>query len=305
MRHSSPKEHSRYHAHPVTKTLAAVGVGTSIFHAVRFGMALFGPTRPYRLQPNSDVTPESEDFLYRLACLTDAIMHRQTQISVLRNGAEFYPAQFKAIDAASRTINLEAYEFLEGNLTRELLTRLTRKAREGVEVRLVIDAIGSFSTGQSYFKSLTDAGGKVAFFHRLDLKDITSFNHRTHRKLLIVDGAIGFIGGADYADEWIEYTKGKPPWRDTVLKVEGAAAATLTRRSLKGGSTPPANCCSPTANSLSKAHTEKPRVWLLRARRALTQLERECYFKPSSTRPRSRSKLPAPISFPTEVHATR
>jgi cardiolipin synthase A/B len=224
---SSHRERARYRAHPTTKALAAIGVGTALFHAVRFGMGIFGPARPYRLQPRSDATTESEDFLYRLSCLTDAITHRHARISVLRNGAEFYPAEFGAIDAATQTINIEAYEFLKGDLTRELIQRLANKARHGVSVRMIIDAIGSFRTGRSYFKPLTDAGGNVVFYHPLNWRDWPYFNHRTHRKLLIADGTTGFIGGAGFADHWVERTNGKLPWRDTVLKVEGAVAASL------------------------------------------------------------------------------
>jgi len=231
---SSREDRARFRAHPVTKALAAIGVGTAAFHAIRFGMAVFGPARPYWLQPRAETTPESEDFLYRLACLTDAIMHYHARISVLRNGPQFYPAELSAIDEARDTINLEAYEFLKGDVTREIVARLTEKARQGVHVRMIVDAIGSFRTGRSYFQSLLDAGGQVAFYHPLNWKDWLYFNHRTHRKLLIVDGTTGFIGGAGFADHWIEPTKGKPPWRDTVLKVEGGVAASLNATFAQG-----------------------------------------------------------------------
>ncbi|HEX4228985.1 MAG TPA: phospholipase D-like domain-containing protein [Bryobacteraceae bacterium] len=205
-----------------------------MFHAVRYGMGIFGPARPYRLQPQSDATAESEDFLYRLSCLTDAITHRHARITVLRNGAEFYPAEFSAIDAATHTINIEAYEFLKGDLTREIIARLARKARQGVRVRMIIDAVGSFRTGRSYFNPLTGAGGHVAFYHPLNWRDWPYINHRTHRKLLIADGTTGFIGGAGFADHWVQRTNGKLPWRDTVLKVEGAAAASLNATFAQG-----------------------------------------------------------------------
>jgi cardiolipin synthase len=225
---------ARYRAHPVTKALAAIGVGTAVFHAVRFGMGIFGPPWPYRLQPQSDATAESEDFLYRLSCLTDAITHHHARITILRNGHEFYPAEFSAIDAASHTINLEAYEFLKGDVTREVIARLAHKARQGVRVRMIVDALGSFHTGRSYFKALTDAGGCVAFYHPLNWREWPYFNHRTHRKLLIADGTTGFIGGAGFADHWVEQTNGKLPWRDTVLKVEGAVAASLNATFAQG-----------------------------------------------------------------------
>lgn len=231
---SSRGERSRYRAHPVTKALAAIGVGTAAFHAIRFGVAMFGPPRPYWLQQRAEATPESEDFLYRLACLTDAITHHHARITVLRNGPEFYPAELRAIDDARHTINLEAYEFIKGDITREIVARLTQKALQGVHVRMIVDAIGSFRTGRSYFKPLLDAGGQVAFYHPLNWREWFYFNHRTHRKLLIVDGTTGFIGGAGFADHWIEPTNGNLPWRDTVLRVEGAAAASLNATFAQG-----------------------------------------------------------------------
>ncbi|HWF47885.1 MAG TPA: phospholipase D-like domain-containing protein [Bryobacteraceae bacterium] len=234
MSESSNDVRSGYRAHPAIKAWAAIGVGAAVFHAVRFGIGVFGPARPYRLQPQSDATTESEDFLYRLSCLTDAITHRHARITILRNGAEFYPAEFSAIDAATHTINIEAYEFLKGDLTREIIARLAHKARQGVRVRIIIDALGSLNTGRSYFKPLTDAGGHIAFYHPLSWRDWPYVNHRTHRKLLITDGTTGFIGGAGFADHWVQRTNDKLPWRDTVLKVEGAVAASLNATFAQG-----------------------------------------------------------------------
>lgn len=212
--------------HLVTKGLAAFGAGALVLHGVRFGMKLFGPTQPYRLQQN-DLATDSPAFLNRLACLTDALIYRDTRIAVLKNGPEFYPAELEAIDSAKQSINLEAYEFLEGDLTREVVRRLAARARAGVQVRLIIDDIGSFSTTKSYFKPLLAAGGRVERFHPINWKEWPYFDHRTHRKLLIIDGKLAFMGGADYADHWIENVKGKLPWRDTVLRVEGGAAGSL------------------------------------------------------------------------------
>ena len=212
--------------HTLTKALAAVGAGALLLHGARYGLKLFGPTQPYHLQKN-DLATDSQEFVDRLACITDALLYRDAHISVLKNGPEFYPAELAAIDAAEKCINLEAYEFLEGDLTREVIRRLAARARQGVQVRLVIDAIGSFGTKKSYFQPLLSAGGRVAWYHPIDWKDWPNFDHRTHRKLLIIDGKLGFVGGADYADHWIENEDGKLPWRDTVLRVEGGVVGSL------------------------------------------------------------------------------
>lgn len=227
MPENSSKHNGRYHAHPVTKALAIVGVGTAVFHAIRFGVGVFGPSRSIKLEQNADTNPESAEYLYRLGCLTDALTHKHSVISVLRNGPEFYPAEFDAIDSATRTINLEVFEFFKGDVTQQVMQRLVRKIREGVQVRVIIDSMGSFGVGPAYLKPLTDAGAQVQFYHPINSRDWLYFNHRTHRKLLVIDGRVGFIGGAGFADHWIEIKDGKLPWRDTVLKVEGSVAGSL------------------------------------------------------------------------------
>ena len=213
--------------HLITKGLAAFGAGALLLHGVRFGLKVFGPARPFRLQNRRPLATDSQEFLDRLSCLTDSIVYKDSQISILKNGLEFYPAQLNAIDAAAKSINLEAYEFLEGDLTREIVRRLAARARQGVRVRLMIDAIGSFGTRRKYFEPLLSAGGEIAWYHPLTWKEWPYFDHRTHRKLLIVDGEIGFIGGADFADHWIEVEKGKLPWRDTVFRIKGGVVRSL------------------------------------------------------------------------------
>lgn len=221
------KEGSTPGSHTFTKALAVVGAGALLLHGARFALSAFGPARPYRLQEN-DLETDSQEFVDRLSCVTDALLYRDTRIAVLKNGPEFYPAELAAIDSAEKCINLEAYEFLEGDLTREVVHRLAARARQGVQVRLVIDAIGSFGTRKSYFQPLLAAGGRVAWYHPINWKEWPEFDHRTHRKMLIIDGKLGFIGGADYADHWIENKDGKLPWRDTVLRVEGGVVGSLT-----------------------------------------------------------------------------
>lgn len=220
------EERLAHRPHTFTKALAAVGAGALLLHGARLGLKVFGPTRPYHLQKN-DLPTDSPEFVERLACVTDALLHRDAQISVLKNGPEFYPVEMSAIDSAQKSINLEAYEFLEGDLTREIVHRLAGRARDGVQVRLVIDAIGSFGTTMNYFQPLLSAGGRVAWYHPINWREWPAFDHRTHRKLLIIDGEIGFVGGADYADHWIENKDGKLPWRDTVLRVEGGVVGSL------------------------------------------------------------------------------
>ncbi len=133
----------------------------------------------------------------------------------------------EAIRRAKHSINLESYEFLRGEVAEEMLATLTERAAAGVKVRLIADALGSFSTPSTYFDRLRAAGGQMQWYHPLRWDTWQKANNRTHRKLLIIDGDTGFIGGAGVADHWLHPTPKGPMWRDTVFCVEGEAVAGL------------------------------------------------------------------------------
>lgn len=215
------------HSALATKALAVVGAGALILKGVRLGMEIFGPSKPFYIQDTPNDSPEGDQFAGRLAVIADAILYRDAQIHVLKNGAEFYPAEFEAIDQARESISVEAFIFYKGDVSRELIRRLTERAKAGVQVRVLIDRFGSWHTDRDYFAPLLEAGGKMEFYHPVCFRDLPYLDNRTHRKLLVVDGRVGFIGGAGFADHWLTPDNGKPPWRDTVFRVEGAIARSL------------------------------------------------------------------------------
>jgi len=187
---------------------------------VLFLLVLFEPGLDYHVEapPHS---LDSEEFLRLLGALSDAQVHRDSRVRVLTNGNVFYEAQLDAIRAARKSINLEAYIFSKGRIGQRYIEALAERARAGVKVNLVIDAIGSFATWQRMFKPLTDAGGRVRWYQPVRWYTLKRFNNRTHRELLIVDGEIGFIGGAGIGDNWLTGESGEPAWRDTVVRVTG------------------------------------------------------------------------------------
>ena len=97
----------------------------------------------------------------------------------------------------------------------------------GVKVNLVIDAVGSAGTSTQLFRGSVDAGGRVARYHPFGWETLARFNNRTHRVLLVIDGRVGFLGGAGFADQWYQDTLRNPRWRDTIVRVEGKAVASL------------------------------------------------------------------------------
>jgi cardiolipin synthase len=212
--------------HPLTRTLATLGAASLTLYTAKVLLNLFGPQPRYTIAQDLNAPLDSEPFLQFLSIVTDGT-RRRAQLRRLRNGAEFYPEYLAAIRAAHRAINLEFYEFLPGEVATELLEALTERAGAGVEVRVLIDAIGSISTPNSLFDPLRRAGGHMCWYHPFCWNTWQNMNQRTHRKLLIVDGETGFLGGAGIGDHWLKPTSEGPAWRDTVFRVQGEAVAGL------------------------------------------------------------------------------
>ncbi len=206
--------------------LAAVGAGAILIAGSRVLLDMFGPAIPYAMRPGTGFPLDSPDFVRFLSLVTDGTV-RRSRITRLKDGREFYAAELAAIRRARHAVNLEFYEFKPGRITDEFLAALTELALAGVEVRLTVDALGSFTTPSSYFDGLRAAGGQMRWYHPVRWDTWQKVNNRTHRKLLVIDGETGFIGGAGIADRWLYPSAGQPVWRDTVFCVEGEAVAGL------------------------------------------------------------------------------
>ena len=186
---------------------------------------LFTPRIDYRV--TTPLRPDSDDFLHVIEAMCQATVHRHNRVEVLTNGAQFYPAMRDAMLQAQATINLEAYIFAPGEAADMLIDAMVARARDGVEVRLVLDAIGSALMGGESARRLRDAGCHVRFYQPLTWYRLARINNRTHRELLIIDGRIAFTGGAGVADWWLKPVDGAPAWRDTMARIEGPIVASL------------------------------------------------------------------------------
>ena len=193
---------------------------------VLFLLVLFEPGLKYQIKAPEHPL-DADEFLCLLGALSDAQIHRDSRIDVLTNGKVFYEAQLDAIRNAKRSINLEAYIFMKEGIGQRYVEALAERARAGVKVNVVIDAIGSFATWNRTFAPLREAGGRVCWYQPIRWYTLKRFNNRTHRELLIVDGQVGFIGGAGVGDHWYTGVRGHPRWRDTMVRVEGEAVSNL------------------------------------------------------------------------------
>ena len=145
------------------------------------------------------------------------------RVRILNNGQETFDAIFKACNLATESIYIEYYIFENGKLADQLAEILIRKLQEGVIVKIIYDGLGSWSLSKKYIKTLKNAGASVFPFQRVRLALLAKTNYRNHRKIVVVDGKIGFTGGINIDDKYIDGDEKLGEWTDTHLKVEGMA----------------------------------------------------------------------------------
>jgi cardiolipin synthase A/B len=186
---------------------------------------LFTPRIDYHV--TIPLRPDSDEFLDVIQSTCQAALHRGNSMTVFTNGSHFYPAMCDAIRAAESSINLEAYIFTSGDVADMVMEAMIERARAGVEVRLVLDAIGSSGLRGACVGRLEDAGCRVSYYQPLAWYRLHRFNNRTHRELLVVDGKVAFTGGAGVADWWMKPHRRRPAWRDTMVRLEGPIVGAL------------------------------------------------------------------------------
>jgi cardiolipin synthase A/B len=180
---------------------------------------------PY-LHLQLDKLPPLGDGLQTLAGLTGGAVYDGNSVEVLQNSALF-PAMEADIAAATCTVHLETFVWTAGELEGRFVELLCAKAREGVRVRLLIDALGGSGGTRECMQRMRDAGVELAEYCRPAWWNLRRFNHRTHRKVLIVDGAISYTFGHGIADQWLGDGEDEKHWRDTGVRLEGPIACAL------------------------------------------------------------------------------
>ena len=157
-----------------------------------------------------------------------ALLTRYNQVEILNNGEETFPALFKALLQARKFIHLEYYIIAEGSLATRLKEILLQKAAEGVEVRVIYDDVGSWSLSKPYLRELREAGIQIFPFLPVRFHHFANkANYRNHRKIAVIDGEVGFVGGLNIADRYMDGVAEIGVWRDTHLRVVGEVVTSL------------------------------------------------------------------------------
>ena len=149
------------------------------------------------------------------------------RVTPLINGDQIFPAMLEAIRGAKRTITFETFIYWSGEIGKAFADALIDRAQAGVRVHVLLDWVGTGRMDKALLQKMEQAGVEVVKYHPLRWYNLGRLNNRTHRKLLVVDGTVGFTGGVGIADNWLGNAEDSDHWRDSHFKVEGPAVAQI------------------------------------------------------------------------------
>ena len=184
-----------------------------------------------RISKHSDLVNQYRRNIEYHVSVSHALYTENNQVTVITDGHDKFEQLFEAIRAAQNNIHIEYYIIKNDNIGNRLIQLLIQKAHEGVEVRLLFDEMGGRYLPHHLLKQFENAGGKYGIFFPSKFKHLNlRINYRDHRKLVIIDGKTGFIGGFNVGDEYLGLNKKMGYWRDTHLKIKGHAVYELQIR---------------------------------------------------------------------------
>jgi cardiolipin synthase len=173
------------------------------------------------------VPVDSPAFTDSLTGLAGTPYQPGNRLEILNNGRAFYPSMLEAIRGARRSITMEAYIYWDGEIGATFARALAERARAGVVVKLLLDAVGSSTIGSEIVDVLGAASCQLAWYNPVRWWNVDRLNNRTHRKSLIIDGTTAFTGGAGIADHWMGNAEDPDHWRDLMVRIEGPGAIPL------------------------------------------------------------------------------
>ena len=205
----------RYHNKLILSLLIVFGI---------LGLLLLASKDLLTLQIESQHSAQDPLFPSYTAALLGAQATGGNRYDVLENGDQIFPAMLAAIASAKRRVSFESYIYEKGVVGGQFTDALEAAAKRGVKVNVIVDALGSKSMPKEWTDRLEAAGVSIGTFGTPKWYAPRAVNNRTHRKILIIDGRVGFTGGVGLADHWLGHAQGKDHWRDMMVRIEGPAA---------------------------------------------------------------------------------
>jgi cardiolipin synthase A/B len=214
---------------PAYRSMIAVSVGTAALTLliVFFASNLHTPEAKVEHRVEHLFGIRDPLFQREMSALLGPTIVDGNRIAALQNGDEIFPAMLSAIQTAKHTIDFETYIYWSGSAGTEFAQALVERARSGVQVHVMLDWLGSIKMDQSLLAEMKAGGVEVERYHAVHWYSLGKLNYRTHRKVLIVDGNVGFTGGVGIADQWGGHAQDPDHWRDSHFRVEGPVVGQL------------------------------------------------------------------------------
>lgn len=189
---------------------------------------VFAPVdRPVQSVLDYPLETTSPEFLATLSGSTGEPFWQGNRIALFNDGCEFYPEMLDAVASARQSVTMEQYIFGNDAVGRRFAQAFAERARAGIAVKLLVDAMGSSTLGNDILDVLQEGGVQLAWYRPIRWYSLNRANHRTHRKSLIIDGRVGFTGGSGLAQHWDGRADRPECWRDIMVRVEGPAVVPL------------------------------------------------------------------------------
>jgi cardiolipin synthase len=176
---------------------------------------------------SSSYAVQDEAFARSMGTLFGPALIGGNRVDALENGAQIFPAMLAAIRGARRTITFETYIYWSGQVGSTFAEAMAERARAGIKAHLILDAVGSGKIDEKALETMRRAGVEIERYHVPSWHTLDRMNNRTHRKLLVVDGRVGFTGGVGIADKWDGAADSPEHWRDSHFRLEGPAVAEM------------------------------------------------------------------------------
>ena len=207
----------------LTVVLTALATGALVLLALNFTA---GEKKVQQQLPRLYSTA-SPDFERALGSLLGPGIVGGNGVTELLNGDQIFPPMLAAIQGAKKSITFETYIYWSGDIGKQFADALSERARAGVRVHVLLDWVGSAKMDESYLTEMKEAGVQIEKFHKPHWYNLARLNNRTHRKLLVVDGQVGFTGGVGIAPQWMGNAQDPDHWRDSHYLVRGPVVAQM------------------------------------------------------------------------------